>query len=152
MSRFITKDDIWGIKQAIRILWDRECGYKSSWSNGGGLHSGGDKEIEFNAFYNQQVPEAWRETLATVKRHAEEIKELASNPQYQGLVWFKRNGQINSGYLNHQLVNEIKYGELELPTYMEIEEEKQRWQSHDQYQGGRSQPIREELIQIRMHR
>jgi hypothetical protein len=150
MSKFIVKDDIWGVRQAVRILWNKRCLSGYNW----GRHSRIDKEIEFDAFYNQQIPEAWRETLATVKRHAEDIDAVASNSQFQGLVWFKRNGQFNSGYLNQQLADEIRKGGLELPTYIEIEEEKQKWQSHPQYneERGFSEPIREELIQIRIHK
>lgn len=153
MSKFITKDDIWGVRKAVRTLWNRHCHSGDSWFNNG-YHQRVDRQLEFDAFYNQQIPEAWRETLATVKRHSSEIEELAKNPQYQGLIWFKRNNQINSGYLNNQLVDAIKKQEVMLPTYMEIEEEKQKWQSHANYnkEQGFSEPIKEELIQIRIHK
>lgn len=153
MSKFIEKDDVWGVRRAVRELWNRRCSSRDNWINGG-YHARIDKDLEFDAFYNQQVPEAWRETLATVKRHAGDIDALAGNPQYQGIVWFKRNRQFNTGYLNSQLVESIKKGEVALPTYIEIEEEKQRWQSQANYrkEEGFSEPLREEMIQIKIHR
>jgi hypothetical protein len=152
MSNFITNDDIWGIRQAIKTIYDRFP--KNRFSNGG-WHTFIDSRIEFDAFYNQQVPEAWRESLGTVERHVGDIEALLKSENFQeGLIWYVRNGQFNTGYLNQQFVDDIKAGKVVLPTYIEIEEEKQRWQSHPQYnkEKGASSPIREEFIQIKIHK
>ena len=149
--KFITEDDIWGIRRAVYTLWGETIRNSTDYF---GLSSS-YRQFAFDAFYNQQIPEAWRETLATVKRHTDDIKKMVSHSF--NLIWYRRNGQINSADLNRcnqQFIQAINNKEIELPTYMEIEEEKQKWQAHPQYnkERGFSQPIREEMIQLKIHK
>lgn len=147
MSKFITKDDEWGIRRSIRKIWDSKT-IKSDDSR-----IAGEEELRFNAFFNQFVPETWKESKATVLRHIEAIKTLIQNSAYQiNYVWIRRNNQLKCVKLNPDLARDIKDGRVGLPTYLEIEEEKMKWQRHPEYRTelGKSVPIKEEMISLRI--
>ncbi len=162
MSKFITEDDIWGIRKAVRGIWESSKKPVATWYIDESYKNDKNADFFYNVFYNQVVPEAWMETRATVARHIDEIRSLAES-EFVDKVWYSRNGQMSSmnlcvngsgDFQNRQFWQSIESGEVILPTYIEIQEEQQRWQSHPQYnkERGFSEPIREELIQIRIHK
>lgn len=145
--KFIVKDDPWGIRKLMRDVFKKHSPFTIDSLTV-------SEKILFDVFFNQFVPPAWRETRKTILRHLTEIKNLLSDPKrYSPMwVWIKRNGQFKCGLWNHEVARMVKNKEVELPTYLEIEEEKMRWQREPNYnkEEGFSQPLEEEVIQIKI--
>lgn len=139
--KFITKDDDFGIRKTLREI------YVEIWKGEESTGRGVVLEDTFNFWMNQFIPPAWYESKGTILRHLDEIRAI---PYDINWVWIKRGKQYSCAVINHQLLQQIKNKQIDLPTYQEIEEEKQRWQHHPQYnkEEGFSEPLKEEFIQL----
>lgn len=157
--KFITNDDDWGIRKTVREIYAKYSNIAGTRNFEYGIDIA-KNQIVFDVFYNQFVPPAWRETRSTVLRHIDEIKAIFKrkdyNPHYIWFTYKDMNGQHNMkcAILTDNLLQRIKSGEVALPTYIEIEEEKMKWQAAPTYnpEQGFSQPIREEFVQLRIHK
>lgn len=139
--KFITKDDDFGIRKTLFKLYGNRS--KSDCI----VTSAAKVEEIFNFWMNQFIPPAWYESKGTILRHIDEIKAIPYDPNW---VWIKRGKQYTCAVITQQLMQQIRHKQVELPTYQEIEEEKQRWQSHPEYnkEEGFSQPLEEEFVQL----
>jgi|SRR5882724_975118 len=147
--KFITKDDDWGIRITLKEIFfgkQKECSK--------------DAFFEFDLFFNQYMPPAYYETKSTILRHLDEIRELLErfHKEYKiGLnkcMWIEKSGQYQCAIITDDLLRQLKSGLIRLPTYLEIEEEKKRWQNTLGYnkEQGFSDPIKEEMIQLNFKR
>lgn len=151
----MTHDD-WGITRAIRALFLKSI-------NPGfnhysiGLDIEKDKEFQFWIFFNQWIPNPWKASNEAVYRH---IEEICSIPRFEKgyspyWVWVKRANSIRCDLVNDDLYKHVKTHFEDLPTYLEIQEEKQKWQAaygYDKKIKGVSAPIEEEYVQLRLDR
>ena len=143
MSKFIKKDNF-GILSSLRRLYrykkemrwlDRDKGYN----------------FRFLVWVNQFLPPTFYESIGTIQRHIDEIYAITYKPEW---VWIKRNNQYGCAIINDSLLQQLDKKEVELPLYLEIENEKKRWQANENYdkKEGFSNPIKEELIQLVLKR
>lgn len=138
MSKWIDKDDEWGIRQALKEIYS------------GTNKKGKVRKIEdiflFNVWLNQFIPPPYYETVSTVIRHIDEIKAI----NFYG-IWIERKGSFQTvNEFNKLLEWQLKEGMLRLPTYYEIQEELQRIQANPMYEKekGITSPIKEEFVQL----
>lgn len=145
---FITHDDDFGIRSTLKELFFKIFPKDKvpSWLQG-------DRNFWFDVFFNQFIPPAYYETKGTIIRHIDEIYHLMTQYRY-GILWIKRREQYSAVGLNDSLWRQIKEHMVDLPTYMEIEREKQKWQQTPGYriEEGFSSPIEEEYVQLNLHR
>ncbi len=137
--KFITKDDDFGVISLLRELYPHKVKLWEDFDKG--------YEFRFRVWMNQFIPPVFIETKGTIQRHIKEIEAIQYDPKW---VWIKRGNQYGCAILNHDIMNQIKNKQVELPTYQELEEEKQRWQNTPGYDEdeGFSQPIKEEMVQL----
>lgn len=146
---FIKREDIWGIRKAVRKLWQQKVGNDSKFRNH--FHDE-ERELAFNAFFNQFIPKPFRETKETVLRHKEDILKIIESGAYKAdYVWVKQGNSLKCVQINQSTKERLSRTKEELPTYEEIEEEKMRWQANPSYDKDRgvSQPILEEFVQLK---
>lgn len=141
---FITQNDHFGIRKAVRQIWDSTPKNLYYWDE--------SIETDFDVFFNQTLPRTWIESRESVIRHAQEIRDKIRTDYRKGEIWIKSPSGIKCIAPAAQMMERIKKGEIELPSYLEIEEEKMRWQQHPNYRAdeGKSIPIVEEFIQLRI--
>lgn len=140
---FITTDDDFGIRQMLREIFVPM--HKKT-------HGAGEYlELWFNVWMNQFLPPVWYESTGTIQRHIDEIRAVPYNTVW---VWKWRGDDISCDPLTERVAQEIKLGKITLPTYLEIEQAKQRWQNTAGYnkERGFSAPIEEEVIQLRIQK
>lgn len=143
---FITQNDHFGIRKAVRQIWDStpKLMIDSPWRK--------EADTDFDVFFNQTLPRTWIESRESVIRHAQEIRDKIRTDYHRGEIWIKSPSGIKCIVPAAQIMERIKKGEIELPSYLEIEEEKMRWQQHPNYrtEEGESVPIEEEFVQLRI--
>lgn len=149
--KYIKEDDQFGVSKLARSIF-------SAWKTPTTRHFGGvsiadgwNDNDEFWVFFNQYLPNPWKQDTAALKRHKDEIKELLyKNPKIGEEVWVKKNQQISCINLTRDALELLTQGILTLVTYEEIEKEKQTWQAHKDYrkEEGKSFPIEEEYIML----
>ena len=146
-TKFITKDDHFGIRRTLKEIFSTKVSYSME-------NAGGNIDFALNIFVNQFLPPAFYESKGTIVRHLNQIKDILHNKYKIDWVWIKRNNQFSCAIINESLMNQIKSKMVELPTYQEIEEEKQKWQAHPQYnkEEGFSEPLQEEYVQLVIHK
>ena len=158
MSKFITKDDVWGIRKMLKKIY-----FSIETFISGELSTELNKELCFNIFFNQFLPPTYCETQETVIRHADQIREIIRKDYKKEWVWLRRPSyknpkdlscvRMNDAIMN-EIKSEIKSKNCNLPLYLEIEETKKKWQAKEEYHKdqGFSNPIKEEYIQLRVLR
>ncbi len=144
LTMFITQNDNFGVRKSVRQIWDSTPNNFYSWER--------EAETDFDVFFNQTIPRAWIESKESVIRHAEEIREKIKKEYRRGEMWIKSPSGIKCVVPAAQLMERIKNGEVELPEYLEIEQEKMKWQQKSNYreEEGKSVPIEEEFVQLRI--
>jgi hypothetical protein len=152
MAKYIKKDDIWGIRKAVRSIWNSEVNKSVDFSN----LDYDEIEIAFNAFFNQFIPATYKETRETVLRHRDEILEIIKSKGYQvKYIWLRQpikgGNSLKCCLLNNSTLTRLAQTKEELPTYEEIEAEKIKWQANERYDkiNGFSVPIKEEYVQLK---
>jgi hypothetical protein len=148
---FITKDDEWGIRKTLKDIFSPKR-LAHDWM--GNVVKKEEAEMCFNIFFNQFLPPAYRETKSTVIRHVEEIRDIIKNKYEANWVWLERNGGLSCDVITDDILRKIQKNEIRLPLYLEIEEEKKKWQAKPQYRKdeGFSDPIKEEYVQLNLRK
>lgn len=150
---FIKRDDHWGIRRAVREIFDQHIKRSDFNQQHFSRLNAEEKDLAFNAFFNQFLPEPFKETKAGVIRHREEIRDILRSEAYVvDYVWVRQGNSLKCIQIN---ASAMTRPDLEnLSTYEEIEEEKMRWQANPRYdkEQGFSQPIKEEFVQLRFTR
>lgn len=143
---FKGKEDHWGIKRAVREIFD---------SNKPRIQTVpqhvDDNELLFDVFFYQFVPDVWKASRESVIRHRQDIEKIITSGVYKkGYIWIKRGNSLKCGLLTPNFLLNIK--SVELPTYIEIEKEKTRWQNNPKYneEQGKTVALEEEYVQLRI--
>lgn len=161
---FIVEDELFGIRERIRGIWNLHR--RPVESEAYGTSSGIVKEVErkyaFDIFFNQFLPEPWIADTAAVFRHHDEIVGVIKDKAYNTKsVWIwildrEVGRSVSYAIINYQLLCKLQDNKylLGLPTYTDIEKEKQRWQRKATYreEEGKSNLIEEEFVQLHFHR
>ena len=139
MNHYITKDDYFGIRKAVRVIFKKARPLEG--------------DFGFNVLFNQVIPRVWVESYESVLRHAEEIRKLVEEFK-PSQVWIERGGRLKCVEMTGDLKVALEKGKIRLPTYLEIEKAKTRWQQKPTYrkEEGFSQPIAEEYVQMKIYR
>lgn len=150
MNEFIIKDDPWKRRATARMIYDNAW---NTFKFGSLIFR--DKDLIFDIIFNQFIPCIYLGSKSTIWRHTQEIKLVIEEYlRVPPKLYIFRKPDIKLipiVMITQKRLN--NWGGMgNLPTYLEIEKTKQKWQQQQNYreEEGFSTPIMEEVIQLRL--